>query len=60
MTAILGRMAAYSGKMLTWEDAINSEKVLTTDAVDWNARAPVQPIDGGGYQIPIPGFTEVL
>jgi predicted dehydrogenase len=60
MTAILGRMAAYSGRMLTWEEAIQSEKRLTTDAVAWDAPAPVQPRPEGGYEIPIPGVTEVL
>ena len=59
MTAILGRMAAYSGKMLTWDEAINSEKELTTDAEAWDAPAPVQPESDGGYQIPVPGLSEV-
>jgi myo-inositol 2-dehydrogenase/D-chiro-inositol 1-dehydrogenase len=60
MTAILGRMAAYSGKMLTWEEAISSQKQLTTDAETWDAPAPVQPKAEGGYEIPVPGLTEVL
>jgi myo-inositol 2-dehydrogenase / D-chiro-inositol 1-dehydrogenase len=60
MTAVLGRMAACSGKMITWEDAINSEKELTTNADTWDAPAPVQPKTEGGYEIPIPGLTKVL
>ncbi|MFV1968651.1 MAG: Gfo/Idh/MocA family protein [Pirellulaceae bacterium] len=60
MTAILGRMAAYSGKMLTWNEAINSEKQLTTDAETWDAPAPVEPNPEGGYPIPVPGFADVV
>lgn len=60
MTAILGRMANYSGKIIKYDDALNSEKVLTTDADDWQAQAPVQPLDDGGYAIAVPGVTQVL
>lgn len=60
MTAILGRMAAYSGKMLTWDEALASNRQLTTDAETWDGRAPVQPKPEGGYEIPVPGLTEVL
>ena len=60
MTAILGRMAAYSGRELTWAEAINSQRRITTDAETWDAAAPVQPLPGGGYEIPVPGLTEVM
>lgn len=32
MTAIMGRMAAYTGQELTWEQALNSEENLTKQA----------------------------
>ena len=60
MTAILGRMAAYSGQKLTWEQAINSDKQLITEAESWQDTAPVQPQPDGGYEIPVPGMTQVL
>jgi predicted dehydrogenase len=60
MTAILGRMAAYSGKLLNWEEALQSNRQLTTDAEAWDAPAPVQPKAEGGYPIPVPGLTDVL
>ena len=53
-------MAAYSGKRLTWDEAINSNIQLTADAETWDGPAPVYPKDDGGYEIPIPGFTEVV
>lgn len=60
MTAILGRMAAYSGQKLTWEQAINSDKQLVTEAESWQDPAPVRPEPDGGYEIPVPGMTQVL
>ena len=60
MSAILGRMAAYSGKQLTWEEAINSDIQLTADAETWDGPAPMQADSEGGYDIPIPGFTKVV
>ncbi|MFW6171388.1 MAG: Gfo/Idh/MocA family protein, partial [Planctomycetota bacterium] len=60
MTAILGRMAAYCGQTLTWQQALQCEKPLTTEAETWNAPAPAQPRPDGGYEIPVPGITKVL
>ena len=60
MAAILGRMAAYSGKQITWDEALNSGRQLTTDAETWDAPAPVQPDGDGGYQIPMPGMVRVF
>lgn len=55
MSAILGRMAAYSGRELTWEEALGSDTQLTTDALSWDAPAPLQPQPSGDYPIPVPG-----
>jgi predicted dehydrogenase len=60
MTAILGRLATYSGQVVPWDEAFASEKVLTTDAESWDAEAPLQPNSDGSYRIPIPGVTKVL
>ena len=35
MLAIIGRMAAYSGKTITWEQAMNSTEDLTPPKYDW-------------------------
>ncbi len=59
MAAILGRMATYSGKVVTWDQAINSDVSLGTDAERFDAPAPIQPGDGDYYPVAIPGSTEV-
>lgn len=53
--AILGRMAAYSGKMLEWDEALESGHRITPDAESWDAPALVNPLPEGGYAIPKPG-----
>ena len=37
MTAILGRMATYSGKVVTWDEAIKSELDLSPEDLAWDA-----------------------
>jgi predicted dehydrogenase len=60
MTAILGRMATYSGKKISWEDAINSEHDLSPSEYAWDADPPVMPDADGYYPVPVPGKTDVL
>ena len=57
MTAILGRMATYTGKELTWDQAIDSELSLCdVDAIrSFEDAAPVNPDKEGRYPIPVPG-----
>ena len=60
MTSILGRMATYSGKMIKWDEAINSKMSIMPSKYDWNANPPVMPDEDGYYPIPMPGSTEVI
>jgi myo-inositol 2-dehydrogenase/D-chiro-inositol 1-dehydrogenase len=60
MTAILGRLATYSGKIVTWDAAIQSGVALTTDAENWDADAPVSPDAEGRYAVPMPGTTQLI
>jgi predicted dehydrogenase len=57
MTAILGRMATYSGKVIEWEDAINSRINLFPKRLDWDADMPVKPRADGWYDHAVPGKT---
>ncbi len=60
MTAILGRMATYSGKTITWEEAMNSNKILMQPEVTWASTPPTAPDENGNYPIPTPGQSIVL
>ncbi len=47
-TAIMGRMAAYTGKKLTWEEALNMELDIVPKNMSWDKPMPADPI-------PVPG-----
>jgi predicted dehydrogenase len=58
MTAILGRMATYSGQVVKWDKAINSPLELAPKSLAWDAEAPVKPGPDGIYACAIPGVTK--
>ena len=60
MTAIIGRMATYSGQVITWDEAMKSELKLVPDGLTWDSPAPVQPNAEGWYKIPTPGKSIVM
>ncbi|WP_281540611.1 Gfo/Idh/MocA family protein [Maribacter aestuarii] len=60
MSAILGRMATYSGKVIKWDEAMQSDLKLAPDELSWDSPAPVQPNADGFYTIPTPGKTLVM
>jgi predicted dehydrogenase len=43
LLAMMGRMAAYTGQEVTWEQALNSQEKLVPDHLDWNGSLPVPP-----------------
>ena len=60
MTSLLGRMATYSGKVVDWDEAINSDLSLMPKKFDWDAPPPILPDENGYYPVAIPGVTRVL
>ncbi|AUP80699.1 Gfo/Idh/MocA family protein [Flavivirga eckloniae] len=62
MTGVFGRMSAWSGKTLNWEDAIASEIKLFdyTSETDFNSTPPIVPLANGDYPVPVPGKTKVI
>jgi myo-inositol 2-dehydrogenase / D-chiro-inositol 1-dehydrogenase len=60
LTSIMGRMAAYSGKVVEWEDALNSNLSLVPEPLTWDTPAPVQADEQGNYALPVPGVTVAL
>jgi predicted dehydrogenase len=60
MSAILGRMATYSGNVITWDEAMASELKLAPESFDWEMDPPVLPKEEGTYDCAMPGVTQVL
>jgi len=60
MTAIMGRMASYSGQMIEWDAAMNGQKNLFPEELAWDALPKVLPDANGYYLRAMPGVTEVL
>ena len=49
LQGIMGRLAAYTGKEITWEEALNSSENLHPDGeISWDMKVPFMPI-------PVPG-----
>ena len=55
MTAILGRLATYSGVEVEMKAALNSEKTIFPPNLAWDADMPVKPGPDGMYPRAIPG-----
>jgi myo-inositol 2-dehydrogenase/D-chiro-inositol 1-dehydrogenase len=55
MTAIMGRMATYSGKEIKWDEALNSKVQHMPAIITAESEPPVKPNAEGWYPIAIPG-----
>jgi predicted dehydrogenase len=53
MLAIMGRMAAYTGQQVTWEQAINSQEKLGPDPLVWEGSFEAPPLAR-------PGITKLV
>ncbi len=51
LMAIMGRMAAYTGQEITWDQALQSEQQLVPDKLDWNTKIENIPLS-------VPGLTK--
>ena len=60
MTSILGRMATYSGTVIEWDAAINSEKSIMPKHYAFDAEPPTKPGPDGWYAHAVPGKTVVI
>jgi predicted dehydrogenase len=43
LMAMMGRMAAYTGQEITWEQALNSQERLVPEKLDWNMKLKLSP-----------------
>jgi myo-inositol 2-dehydrogenase/D-chiro-inositol 1-dehydrogenase len=53
LLAMMGRMAAYTGQEVTWDQALNSQEHIFPDKVDWNGGLAVPPL-------PRPGVNKLI
>ncbi len=60
LVALMGRAATYSGKVVTWDECLNSQLSLMPKEFDFEADPPVLPNSDGSYPVPVPGVTKVL
>jgi myo-inositol 2-dehydrogenase / D-chiro-inositol 1-dehydrogenase len=44
LMGIMGRMAAYTGQEVSWEQAMNSQEKLVPDTFDWNMKLSIAPM----------------
>ncbi|MGC8886604.1 MAG: Gfo/Idh/MocA family protein [Verrucomicrobiia bacterium] len=64
LTAIMGRMACESGKLIKWEEAFNSNLELAPGLENYTLDSPppesARPDENGNYPIAMPGTTKAL
>jgi predicted dehydrogenase len=53
LLAIMGRMAAYTGQVVTWDQAMNSQERIFPEKLEWNMSLAVAPMA-------LPGVTKFL
>lgn len=55
----MGRMAAHTGQVVTWDDILNSDHEFapTVDQLTMTSPAPLQANPNGKYPIPMPGIN---
>jgi len=58
MTAIMGRMATYSGQVIEWDKTLSSGISIMPEKYAWDANPPTLPDANGFYPIATPGVTK--
>ena len=53
LMGLMGRMAAYTGQEISWEQAMNSEEKLVPDQLDWKMKLDIAPMA-------MPGVTKLV
>jgi predicted dehydrogenase len=53
LMGIMGRMAAYTGQEITWEQAMNSQEKIVPDQLDWKMKLDCPPMA-------MPGVTKLV
>lgn len=59
LVTAMGRIAAHTGRVITWDDALNHEHELGVDVdkLTVDSPAPIQADAKGKYPVPLPGLN---
>ncbi len=62
MVAVLGQLACYSGKQLTWQEAAQADFQFgpPPEESSFQTPPPSVPDETGNYPLPLPGMTKIL
>jgi myo-inositol 2-dehydrogenase/D-chiro-inositol 1-dehydrogenase len=60
LTAIMGRLATYSGNIVERNAVLESSLALVPSEYSWNGLPPTLPNDEGFYPVAVPGSTNVV
>ena len=60
LTAIMGRMAAYTGQVVTRKAALASKVDLMPEKFAWDALPKTLPNENGEYHVPMPGIDKTF
>jgi len=62
MTAVLGRMATYSGQEITWDEAVEKGTAIMPEKLAWDINPPMMPDADGTYKthVAMPGVYKAL
>jgi hypothetical protein len=44
LMAVMGRMAAYTGQEITWDQALNSQQKLMPEKLSWDMKLDLPPV----------------
>ncbi len=56
--ALMGQLAAYSGRQVTWEEVLTTQFRHGPEDADFNSEPPVRPDENGIYPVRMPGVFD--
>lgn len=58
LLALMSTWCSYTGREITWEEALNSNIQANPDSYNWDTDPPARRGPDGRYPIPVPGMTK--
>lgn len=59
MTGVLGQIACYTGKKVTWDEALAAGNVFGPADCDFSTEPPIKPDADGTYPVRVPGIAKL-